>query len=321
MRHYNAGVFPSVIDIENGDSYGGIFVADMKFCLDCLIPFDTPDWICPACHNAPAKRNGFLAFAPELDGASDDFNPEFFRLMVKVEPKHFWFVVRNCILMDVMRKYFQNPGKVLEIGCGTGFVLSGMRAVFTHAHFSGSDIFTEGLAFTAQRVPDAFLFQMDARRIPFQGEFDLIGAFDVLEHIEEDEAVLAQMYQACKPGGGIVLTVPQHRWLWSRVDDFAHHKRRYTRAELSEKAALAGFRIEYATSFVSLLLPLMLASRGLKKSGANMDEQIQAVGLKIGKLTNGVLGAIMRIEQRLIGLGLSFPFGGSLLLVARKPEV
>lgn len=292
----------------------------MKRCLVCSRVFDTPDWMCPACGNTPAERNSFLAFAPELDGQNDGFNPEFFQLMVAVEPEHFWFVARNRILMDVMRKYFPDPDKVLEMGCGTGFVLSGLRATFPQARLSGSDIFTEGLTFTARRVPSAFLFQMDARRIPFQEEFDLIGAFDVLEHIEEDNAALAQMYQACKPGRGIVLTVPQHRWLWSRVDDFAHHKRRYTRAELIEKLARAGFRVEYATSFVSLLLPLMLASRGMKKSGADMDQQMEAVGLKVGRLTNAVLGAIMQIERGLISLGLSFPFGGSLLLVARRPE-
>lgn len=292
----------------------------MKRCLVCSGLFDAPDWTCPVCGHTPAERNGFLAFAPELADQNDGFNPEFFQLMVAVEPEHFWFVARNRILMDVMHKYFSGPGKVLETGCGTGFVLSGLRAAFPQARLSGSDIFTEGLTFTARRVPSAFLFQMDACRIPFQEEFDLIGAFDVLEHIEEDEAALAQMYQACKSGGGIVLTVPQHRWLWSRVDDFAHHKRRYTRAELIEKAARAGFRLEYATSFVSLLLPLMLAARGLKKSGTDMDQQMEAVGLKVGKLTSAVLGAIMQIERGLISLGLSFPFGGSLLLVARKPE-
>ena len=291
----------------------------MKRCLVCSKTFDASDWACPACGQRPEVRNGFPAFAPELDGQSDGFNPEFFRLMVEVEPRHFWFVARNRILMDVMRKYFPEPEQVLEIGCGTGFVLSAMRAAFPRAQFSGSDIFTEGLAFTAQRVPDAFLFQMDARHVPFHEQFDLIGAFDVLEHIEEDESVLKQIYHACKPGGGIVLTVPQHRWLWSRVDDFAHHKRRYEREELLQKVRRAGFRIEYATSFVSLLLPLMLASRGMKKSGANMDEQMQAVGLKVGVLANAVLKAVMRIETGLLKLGLSLPLGGSLLLVAGKP--
>ncbi len=292
----------------------------MKFCLACNKAHGETAWVCPACGSTPAERDGFLAFAPELARQNDGFNPEFFQLMAAVEPKHFWFVMRNRILMDVMQKYFPAPSKVLEMGCGTGFVLSGLCATFPQACLSGSDIFTEGLVFTARRVPTAFLFQMDARRIPFQEEFDLIGAFDVLEHIEEDNAVLAQMYQACKPGGGIVLTVPQHRWLWSRMDNFAHHKRRYVRTELVEKVIQAGFRVEYVTSFVSLLLPLMLASRWLRKLGSGMDEQMDAAGLTIGKLTNAVLGAIMRIEWILIRAGLSFPFGGSLLLVARKAD-
>ena len=64
---------------------------------------------------------------------------------------------------------------------------------------------------------------MDARRIPFEDEFDVIGAFDVLEHIKEDEQVLVQMHRAVKSGGGIMLTVPQHMFLWSEQDVQAHH--------------------------------------------------------------------------------------------------
>jgi 2-polyprenyl-3-methyl-5-hydroxy-6-metoxy-1,4-benzoquinol methylase len=66
----------------------------------------------------------------------------------------------------------------------------------------GSDIFNRSLSFAQRRLPDAVLFQMDARRIPFEEEFDVVGAFDVLEHINEDDVVLRQMLQAIKPGGG-----------------------------------------------------------------------------------------------------------------------
>lgn len=240
--------------------------------------------------------------------------------MAEVESVHFWFVSRNQILGETLRKHFTAPDKVLEIGCGTGFVLSGVRKVFPQAELSASDIFTEGLGYAAQRVPDAFLFQMDARYIPFRDEFDLIGAFDVLEHIEDDESVLAQLYLACKSGGGVALSVPQHRWMWSRMDDFAHHKRRYTRSELIAKLERAGFRIEYATSFISLLLPLMLAARLLRKhADTEMKDQMEAAGLCIGKLTNKILNMVMRVERSLLYIGLRFPFGGSLLVVARKP--
>lgn len=292
----------------------------MKHCIGCQRNFSAAKWRCPHCAYAPDLRDGFLTFAPQLAAQNDDFNPRFFQLMVEVEPTHFWFVSRNHIVGDVLRQHFSAPAQVLEIGCGTGFVLSALRAMFPHGKLSASDVYTEGLAYAARRVPDAFLFQMDARHIPFRAEFDLIGAFDVLEHIEDDEAVLAQLFQACVAGGGVALTVPQHRWLWSRMDDFAHHKRRYTRDELVQKLQRAGFVVEYTTSFISLLLPLMLAARLLRKpAGVEMQDQMEAAGLSIGKLTNTVLSMVMVVERALIRLGLRFPVGGSLLVIARKP--
>ena len=292
----------------------------MRFCLECQRSFSASDWRCPHCGHAPTERNNFLTFAPQLAAQNDGFNPKFFQLMVGVEPMHFWFVSRNRILGDVLRKRFAAPAKVLEIGCGTGFVLSGIRAAFPQASLSASDVYIEGLGYAARRVPDAFLFQMDARHIPFREEFDLIGGFDVLEHIEDDEAVLAQLFQACKGGGGVALTVPQHRWLWSRMDDFAHHKRRYTRNDLVEKLERAGFMVEYTTSFISLLLPLMLAARLWRKpAGTEMQDQMDAAGLNIGRLANAAMGAVMVIERGLIRLGLRLPFGGSLLVIAKKP--
>lgn len=292
----------------------------MKFCLECQRSFSASDWRCPHCGHASTERDGILTFAPQLAAQNDGFNPKFFQLMAGVEPMHFWFMARNRILGDVLRKRFTAPAKVLEIGCGTGFVLSGIRAAFPQASLSASDVYTEGLGYAARRVPDAFLFQMDARHIPFREEFDLIGAFDVLEHIEDDEAVLAQLFQACKGGGGVALTVPQHRWLWSRMDDFAHHKRRYTRNDLVEKLERAGFMVEYTTSFISLLLPLMLAARLWRKpAGAEMQDQMDAAGLSIGRLANAAMGAVMVIERGLIRLGLRLPFGGSLLVIAKKP--
>ncbi len=288
----------------------------MKYCLACQNTFATNDKVCPACGNVPSERGGFLAFAPELAAQNDGFNPELFERLAAVEAGHFWFVGRNAILRDCMRRYFADAKNILEIGCGTGFVLSSTRSIYPDARLSGSDIFTEGLAFAKARVPDAILFQMDALHIPYREEFDLIGAFDVLEHIEDDQLALAQIYQACRKGGGVILTVPQHRWLWSSTDDYAHHKRRYTRAEFMDKVQGCGFRVDYVGSFVSLLLPVMLASRLLQKS-AQAEDQMD-VGFKIGKLANRLLGVVMNVERWLIARGFSFPLGGSLLLVARR---
>lgn len=288
----------------------------MKFCLACQKPYAGDGWQCTHCGHTPEERDGFASFAPELAAQNDGFNPELFERYAAVEAGHFWFVGRNAILRDVLRKNFPAAQNILEIGCGTGFVLSNTRKVFPDARLSGSDIFTEGMGFAKRRVPSAQLFQMDACHIPYRDEFDLICAFDVLEHIDDDRAALAEIYRACLPGGGVVFTVPQHPWLWSSTDDYAHHKRRYTRAELVAKTEEAGFRIGYVGSFVSLLLPVMLASRLLQKS-SSVDDQMDA-GFKIGKFANALLGGVMKVERWLIASGLSFPMGGSLLVVARK---
>jgi 2-polyprenyl-3-methyl-5-hydroxy-6-metoxy-1,4-benzoquinol methylase len=73
------------------------------------------------------------------------------------------------------------------------------------------------------------------RAVPSAETFDVIGEFDVLEHIEDEKAVLMAMHRALRPGGDIALTVPQHPRLWSGTDEAAHHKRRYERGELEKR--------------------------------------------------------------------------------------
>lgn len=83
-------------------------------------------------------------------------------------------------------------------------------------------------------------------------QYERIGAFDVLEHIEQNEKVLSNLHLGLKPGWALLLTLPQHPRLWSIADEHACHVRHYTRAELIGKVELAGLSVEYLTSFVSL---------------------------------------------------------------------
>jgi SAM-dependent methyltransferase len=233
-----------------------------------------------------------------------------------MEEGHFWFEARNELLIVALQKHFGNCRHFLEIGCGTGFVLKGIAQHFPQIRLSGSELFRQGLKFAEQRLPRCELFQMDARDIPFCHEFDVIGAFDVLEHIEDDQTVLAQIHGALKPGGGLIVTVPQHPGLWSAADDYSFHKRRYTRGELLGKVRQAGFQVLQITSFVTLLLPLLVASRlGKRQDVSNFDPEAE---FRIGAAVNRMLLAILRLERRMIEIGASLPAGGSLLLVARR---
>lgn len=287
----------------------------MKRCLRCSARFGGAAWSCPACGWAPEALGGMPAFAPEL--SRDGYEAAFFAPLAEAEPGHFWFEARNRLIVWALRRHFPRAGRFLEVGCGTGFVLAGVRAAFPAWELAGSDLFPEGLEFARQRVPGAALFQMDARRIPFDAEFDVAGAFDVLEHVEEDEAVLAEMRRAVRPGGGILVTVPQHPRLWGPMDDLARHRRRYTRAELTGKVERAGLRVERVTSFVSLLLPVMAASRLLRpRRRVEADPMAE---LHVAPALNRALTRVLDAERALVERGVSFPAGGSLLLAARRP--
>lgn len=288
----------------------------MKRCLACASGFEGPSWHCPACAWEPAAIEGRPAFAVALADQNSGFSSGYFARLADMEPGHFWFESRNELLLWALAKYFPDMHSILEVGCGTGFVLKGVGKRFPHVRRAGSEIFRDGLAFAAGRMPGVELLQMDARDIPFLAEFDVVGAFDVLEHIEEDETVLAQMHAAVKPGGGVVITVPQHPWLWSGMDDYSYHKRRYTRAELMEKVKRAGFRAVCTTSFITLLLPALFLSRYQRRRYTqDFDPETE---YRSSARVNGFLKKVLSMERYLIRAGLCLPAGGSLLLIGRK---
>jgi len=247
--------------------------------------------------------------------SSAPFPDQAFDYLAKKEYKHWWFRSRNQIIISTLRSKSNEIKNFLEVGCGTGYVISGIARAFPSLQLEASEYFEDGLVFARQRVPSCKFRRLDATQMSEKEAYDCIGCFDVLEHIELDELVLNNFNSALCRGGLLLLTVPQHRWLWSSADEYAHHVRRYTRIELQSKVSGSGLQIEYCTSFVSLLLPLMALQRIFsRKTQYNPDSEFN-----ISSVLNTLLFLIMQIEHLLIRLGLRFPLGGSLLLVARKP--
>jgi SAM-dependent methyltransferase len=237
-----------------------------------------------------------------------------FSALAQAESGHWWFRSRNRLILWVLRTRVTPFQSFLEIGCGTGFVLEGIAKTFPNTALFGSEYFEEGLVHARTRLPQAFLSQLDATQLAEREQYDVIGAFDVIEHIEEDERVLANVSRALKTGGWLLVTVPQHRWLWSVVDEHACHVRRYTREGLLAKVQAAGLSVDFVTSFVSLLVPLMWLTRWRAR-----DESYDPMAeFRIPSWLNGLLQWVMRLELGLIKVGVRWPVGGSLLLLARK---
>jgi SAM-dependent methyltransferase len=269
---------------------------------------------CAACGAQIELVDGFEVYVPKDGRQRHGYNPEIYAELARLEDRNFWFQARNRLIVHAARRHFPRIGSFLEIGCGTGQVLRAMETAFPDAQMHGSELFVEGLSFARRRVPRAHLMQMDATRIPYADEFDLVGAFDVIEHIEDDTAVLAEIRRALKRGGGAILTVPQHPALWSQQDELACHVRRYRRHELEQKLRNCGLRVVYSTSFVSILLPLLAASRWTMPR-ANNDPLRE---MRIGRFANAGLGAALAAEYGLLRSGLRLPVGGSRLVVAIK---
>lgn len=290
----------------------------MKICLRCESRFAADDWQCPTCGESPA-RNQFWNFVPETINPNDFFEAAGFENLARLEASSFWFRSRNDLIVWSLKAYAPDATSFLEIGCGTGYVLSGIQRALPHLALTGAEVHETALQFAHQRIPEATLLQMDARRIPFDSEFDAIGAFDVLEHVQEDALVLAEICRAVRPGGRVLITVPQHEWLWSTADVFAHHRRRYRRGGIRNKVEAAGLEVITITSFVTLLLPLLLASR-LRQHGS-LGTYDPGGELRINRRLDRALELVMGAERQLIRWSLPLPAGGSLLVIAKKPDL
>ena len=263
-----------------------------------------------------ALREGVPLFAPELADTLSGYDPAHLTALAELEASFFWFVARNELIVGLVRRYFPDARSYLEIGCGNGGVLRAVAGTRAWARLAGSDLHPTGLAQARARLPQGVeLVQMDARDIPAAAAFDLIGAFDIVEHVAEDEAMLRSMRTAIPPGGGAIVAVPQHPSLWSRADEVAHHQRRYRIGELEDKLARSGFEVVFSSSFTTVLLPLMALSR-LKARGTAGDAEVRRE-FQIGPALNGILKTLLRAEVRATLAGVRWPAGGSRVVVAK----
>jgi SAM-dependent methyltransferase len=268
--------------------------------------------------------DGIKCYNPDSAITNDCYPPEAFENLFRLEQNNFWFKARNRLILYLFKKYIPKDKKLntLEIGCGTGFVLRGLKK-FSNLKLSGAEIFLQGLSFAAKRLPDVEFFQLDAANMQFVSEYDIICTFDVLEHIEEDEITINNIHKALKDEGLFFISVPQHRFIWGAIDELSNHKRRYTRNELTGKLKQAGFSVLYTSSFVFSLFPFMVVSRLLnrkalpknKENGQDLYHE-----LNMNSVLNRVFYLYMLFDELLIKMGIRLPYGGSLIMVAKKAK-
>ena len=234
-----------------------------------------------------------------------------YQQMAELDDRHWWYRARRKILAELIRRDAQLPAgaQILEIGCGTGHNLA-MLAEF--GHVDGLELDDEARALSEKRLGRMVMSSPlpELAGVP-DCHYDLIGAFDVIEHIDDDHAALASIATKLKPGGKFVIAVPAHQWMWSAHDVVNHHKRRYSSRALQaliESSPLELLKIGY---FNSLLFPLAVAERAASKLRGKDNADVTLPPARL----NAALEKIFATERYLVGR-LPLPPGLSLFAVA-----
>ena len=231
--------------------------------------------------------------------------------MAELDQLHWWYRARREVIAALIRRHALPPkdGKLLEVGCGTGHNLP-MLETFGTVDAIEIDEAARGLAEKRLGRP------VHGSRLPelpgiAEGHYDLIGAFDVIEHIEDDTAAVASLARRLKLGGKLVVTVPAHQWMWSAHDVVNHHQRRYSKARLKALIDGSPLKLEKIGYFNSLLFPLAVGAR-LAGKVAGKDSSDDTLP---PRPMNWAFEKIFGLERYLVGR-LPLPPGLSLFAVA-----
>jgi SAM-dependent methyltransferase len=233
-----------------------------------------------------------------------------YQQMAELDDRHWWYRARRRILADLIRREANLPAKarILEIGCGTGHNLS-MLSGF--GHVDGLELDDEAAALSEKRLGRKVMRSPLPELDQVPDNYDLIGAFDVIEHIDDDHAALAAIATKLKPGGKFMMTVPAHPWMWTAHDVANHHKRRYSKRALRSLIESSPLKLERLGYFNSLLFPVAVAERTVSKLRGKNDGDVSLPPAPL----NRALEAVFASERYLVGR-LPLPPGLSLFVVA-----
>lgn len=242
---------------------------------------------------------------------------------LSVESSSFWFAHRNRVIEAAVRRYPPADGPIFDVGAGNGFVTAalqqaGFPAVAIEPNRAGT------LNAVARGVTDVVCGTLPSEAFR-RNTAGAIGLFDVIEHVEDDRALLNSLRPYLKTGGRLYITTPAYQWLWSGNDVRSGHYRRYTTSRLAELAAECRYRVDYVTYFFWFLPPAVYLFRTLRSDrfatgcempGHDVTARTRSQHSAGGSVLRRLAERGLAFEARRAARGASIPFGGSCLMVA-----
>ena len=228
------------------------------------------------------------------------------RTLHDFEEKHWWYRARRNVILDLMRRCIKaREIRILDVGCGTGYML---RYLDRWGAAEGLDINPDVKTF---RKSDRIVVMDFPKETPM-GKYAVVTAFDVLEHMDDDLAGARAIHCLLREGGWFVLTVPALMALWSRHDEYHCHRRRYSRSQLRSLLETSGFRIRKLSYFQSVLFLPVLFIRQFQRYG-RAETDIKPVS----PVLNAILEFLFGIERPLLRW-IDLPIGSSLIALCQK---
>lgn len=236
----------------------------------------------------------------------------------RIQDLHWWFVGRRRIVSAILEAELgrdrRQGRRIVDIGCGTGTNLD-MLSEF--GQVEGLDTEPTAVQYCRRKGYRANRHTAGAA-LPYRdASVDLITLLDVIEHVEDEYALLADARRVLVPGGSVLVTVPAYAWMWGRQDEIAHHYRRYTRPRLLDTLQRSGLHPARSSYFNTLLFPPIAAVRLVRRlrpepRALHSDFELT----KPGRL-NSVLARVFGWEATLLSR-TTMPFGVSVFGLARR---